>query len=81
MAKKKAIRKIPKQRLGESADQPPADVCPECGSPSILGLMASFWVPLNPDGSMKGQFHDYESATELGDARSCVDCGHEFTEK
>ncbi|GEM_PF-4420648 len=52
--------------------------CPECGSEKISGLMASFWVSLESDETMQGQWSDYEGATEIGEERLCAECGHEF---
>lgn len=52
--------------------------CPKCGSTKISGLMAAFWVELGEDGSPKGKWRDFESATELGTERECSDCGHQF---
>lgn len=54
--------------------------CPKCGSTHIGGLMQAFWVPLLSDGTMKGQFHEYETETELGPDRLCYDCDHQFSE-
>lgn len=42
--------------------------------------MQAFWVPLLSDGTMKGQFHEYETETELGPDRLCYDCDHQFSE-
>lgn len=63
----------------DSAATPCSLTCPECGSNNISGLMASFWVKLDPDGeTMAGNWNDYESATEIGPERMCSDCGEEF---
>ena len=43
--------------------------------------MQSFWVRLDSDGAMVGQWRDYESCTEVGDERMCDKCQHEFTEE
>jgi hypothetical protein len=40
--------------------------------------MESFWVPIDDEGQMLGQWCDYSSETEVGDKRLCYNCGHEF---
>lgn len=52
--------------------------CPECGSKKISLLMAAFWVPVDEEGLMVGEWSSYECSTELTDEAQCVDCGHEF---
>ena len=54
--------------------------CPSCGSKKIAGLMAAFWVTLDGDGAMAGQWNDYESCTEIGPERMCQECQCEFDE-
>ena len=53
-------------------------ICPKCGSTKIAGLMQSFWVELDSDETMKGNWNDYEGCSELGEERLCSDCGNEF---
>lgn len=71
MSKAKTSRRNP-------VAQQPSECCPKCGSHNISGLMAAFWVSLNRDGEMSGQWRDYEESTEIGPERLCKDCGHEF---
>ena len=52
--------------------------CPKCYSNKLGGLMEAFWVPIDRDGVMLGQWSDYSSETEVGEKRICYDCGHEF---
>jgi hypothetical protein len=52
--------------------------CPKCKSEKLGGLMEAFWVPIDNEGEMLGQWSDYSSETEVGDKRICYDCGHEF---
>lgn len=52
--------------------------CPECGSTAISGLMAAFYVPLNPDGSPAGDWNDWSGETELGVGRMCSKCEYEW---
>lgn len=52
--------------------------CPECCSRNVAGLMAAFWVTIDEDGALVGQFSDYSDDTEIGPERMCRTCGHEF---
>jgi hypothetical protein len=49
--------------------------CPLCGSTQLGGLMSSFFVAIDADGSPLGQWQDWESETELGAERCCYSCG------
>ena len=42
------------------------------------GLMEAFWVPIDKEGEMLGQWSDYSSETEVSEKRLCYDCHHEF---
>jgi hypothetical protein len=61
----------------ESQSTPPLQ-CPKCKSTHLGGLMESFWVPLNADGTPDGDWGDWSGETEVRDKRMCYDCEHEF---
>jgi len=53
-------------------------ICPECGGTNLLMEIASFWARANSDGSMAGDWGDYESSTEPTGVLMCGDCTTEF---
>jgi len=52
--------------------------CPNCGSDQIGGLMAAFFVPIDQEGEMIGQWREYQSETAIGTVRLCYGCEHEW---
>lgn len=58
--------------------EPAPKKCPKCGSTSLSGLMASFWVEIDEEGNRKFDFSQYESATDFTGDLMCNVCDHEF---
>lgn len=57
------------------------EVCPKCGGETINGLVGSFWTELEKDGSIKGEWGEMQSNTEVGEWRLCGDCDHEWADE
>lgn len=56
----------------------PKPVCPECGGSNLSMEIGSFWAGVDDDGSMAGDWGDYESSTEPTGVLMCHDCEIEF---
>jgi ribosomal protein S27AE len=52
--------------------------CPKCGSKNVAGIINAFFLPLENDEPKPNWQFSAPSETELGDRRSCGDCGHEW---
>lgn len=55
--------------------------CPKCKSTEVSGRVDPFWTALNEDGTPATRLGDsVEGDTEVGSARLCRACGHEYEE-
>ncbi len=53
--------------------------CPKCGSKEVSGLYEGFWVELDEDGEIVGDWGEYDGCSDVGPKRHCRGCGHEWS--